>query len=279
MLDMGFIDDIMKIVGQLPQSCQRIMFSATMPPKIRQLAVQLLNDPVEVKIAVSKPAEKIRQSAYVCYEPQKLKIINHIFQQGDLQRVIIFSGKKEKVKEVARQLKSMHINCDQMHSDLTQQERDEVMFRFKAGMTDVLVATDIVARGIDIDDIRIVINYDVPHDAEDYVHRIGRTARADRDGQAITLVSDLDITRFQQIEHFLSKEVEKTPLPEGLGDAPEYTKREKKRNGTRRNGRWNSKGNGSHSSQKPKPNGSKRKKKKKGGKPGNAPVQTTPNPS
>ena len=243
MLDMGFIDDIMKIVQQLPVNCQRIMFSATMPPKIRELAVTLLHDPVEVKIAVSKPAEKIRQSAYVCYDPQKLKIINHIFKSGDLKRVIIFSGKKEKVKEITRSLKQMHVNCDQMHSDLSQQERDEVMYRFKAGKTDVLVATDIVARGIDIDDILTVINYDVPHDAEDYVHRIGRTARADRDGTAITFISDTDIYRFQSIEHFLGKEVEKIPLPEGLGEAPAYTKREKKPN-TRRNGRWHSKGHG-----------------------------------
>ena len=243
MLDMGFVDDIMKIVQQLPKNCQRIMFSATMPKKIRELAVQLLNDPVEVQIAVSKPAEKIRQMAYVCYEPQKLKIIQHIFQNGNLQRVIIFSGKKERVKEVTRKLKSMHINCDQMHSDLSQAERDEAMYRFKAGQTDVLVATDIVARGIDIDDIRLVINYDVPADSEDYVHRIGRTARADRDGEAITFVSDTDIYRFQGIEHFLGKEVEKIPLPEGLGEAPAYTKREKKPN-TRRNGRWHSKGSG-----------------------------------
>ena len=225
MLDMGFIDDIMKIVQQLPRNCQRIMFSATMPKKIRELAVQLLHNPVEVRIAVSRPAEKIRQMAYVCYEPQKLKIIHHIFKNGDLQRVIIFSGKKERVKEITRQLKSMHINCDQMHSDLTQQERDEAMYRFKAGHTDVLVATDIVARGIDIDDIRLVINYDVPADSEDYVHRIGRTARADRDGEAITFVSDTDIYRFQSIEHFLGKEVQKIHLPEGLGEAPEYVSR------------------------------------------------------
>jgi len=243
MLDMGFIDDIMKLVKELPDSCQRIMFSATMPKKIRELAVQLLHDPVEIQIAVSKPAEKIHQMAYVCYEPQKLKIIQDIFKKGDLQRVIIFSGKKERVKEVTRKLKSMHINCDQMHSDLSQAERNEVMYRFKAGQTDVLVATDIVARGIDIDDIRLVINYDVPADSEDYVHRIGRTARADRDGEAITFVSDTDMYRFQSIEHFLGKEVEKLPLPEGLGEAPEYKKREKKPN-SRRNGRWHSKGHG-----------------------------------
>ena len=258
MLDMGFIDDIMKLVQQLPKNCQRIMFSATMPPKIRELAVTMLHDPVEVKIAVSKPAEKIQQSAYVCYEPQKLKIINHIFKAGNLQRVIIFSGKKDKVKEIARSLKSMHINCGQMHSDLSQQERDEVMYRFKAGQVDVLVATDIVARGIDIDDILTVINYDVPHDAEDYVHRIGRTARADRDGTAITFISDTDIYKFQQIEHFLGKEVEKRSLPEGIGEGPEYTKREKKRSNTRRHGRWNSKGNGSKNQRK-RPNKNKNK--------------------
>ena len=149
-----------------------------------------------------------------------------------------------------------------MHSDLSQQERDEVMYRFKAGKTDVLVATDIVARGIDIDDIRIVINYDVPHDAEDYVHRIGRTARADRDGQAVTFVSDTDIYRFQQIEHFLGKEVEKPPLPDGFGEVPEYTKREKKRNNTRRNGRWHSKGNGSKNPQKKTKKNSRHKNKK-----------------
>ena len=245
MLDMGFIEDIMKIVKELPASCQRIMFSATMPKKIRELAVQLLHNPVEIQIAVSKPAEKIHQMAYVCYEPQKLKIIQDIFKKGDLQRVIIFSGKKERVKDVTRKLKSMHINCDQMHSDLSQAERDEAMYRFKAGQTDVLVATDIVARGIDIDDIRLVINYDVPTDSEDYVHRIGRTARADRDGEAITFVSDDDMYRFQSIEHFLGKEVEKLPLPAGLGDAPEYKKREKKAT-SRRNGRWHSKGHGGH---------------------------------
>jgi len=144
-----------------------------------------------------------------------------------------------------------------MHSDLSQQERDEVMYRFKAGQTDVLVATDIVARGIDIDDIRTVINYDVPHDAEDYVHRIGRTARADRDGVAITFVSEADIYRFQQIEHFLGKEVEKVALPEGIGEGPEYTKREKKRSNTRRHGRWHSKGNGRNNQKKTKKNNNK----------------------
>jgi len=250
MLDMGFSEDIMKIVNELPQSCQRVMFSATMPAKIRELAVSLLHDPVEIKLAVSKPAEKIQQSAYVCYDPQKLGIIEHLFKNGDLQRVIIFSGKKDRVKDITRQLKRMKINCAEMHSDLEQRERDEVMLEFKAGHVDVLVATDIVSRGIDIDDIRIVINFDVPHDAEDYVHRIGRTARADRDGVAITFVNDAEIPKFQEIEHFLGKEVEKRPILEGLGEGPEYIKRVKKRSNTRRHGRWHSRGNGSHNQKK-----------------------------
>ena len=244
MLDMGFSEDIMKIVSQLPKECQRVMFSATMPSKIRELAVSLLHNPVEVKLAVSKPAEKIQQSAYVCYDPQKLGIIKHLFKAGDLQRVIIFSGKKDRVKDIARQLKRMKINCAEMHSDLSQAERDDVMYRFKAGQVDVLVATDIVSRGIDIDDIRIVINYDVPHDSEDYVHRIGPTARADRDGVAITFVSEAEIYKFQEIEHFLGHEVEKRPMPEGLGEGPEYVKRSKTRSNTRRHGRWHSRGNG-----------------------------------
>ena len=222
MLDMGFYDDIMTIVKGLPQNRQTIMFSATMPDKIQTLARNILYKPVEVKIAVSKPAEKIKQSAYVCYDTQKLPILRHIFATEEQKRIIIFSGKKERVKEINRELQKMKVNCCSMHSDLTQQERDEVMYLFKSGQKDVLVATDIVARGIDIDDIRMVINYDVPHDAEDYVHRIGRTARADRDGVAITLVNPDDIRSFQQIEHFLEKEVIKTPLPDGLGDAPEY---------------------------------------------------------
>lgn len=222
MLDMGFSDDILQIAKLLPRDHQTIMFSATMPDKIQQLARTLLYNPVEVKIAVSKPAEKIQQSAYLCYEPQKLGIIRHLFKNGELHRVIIFSGKKDKVKDITRELQRIHINCAQMHSDLSQQERDDVMYRFKTGQVDVLIATDIVARGIDIDDILMVINYDVPRDAEDYVHRIGRTARAQRDGVAITFVSDNDMRFFSDIERFLGKDIPKNPLPEALGEAPEY---------------------------------------------------------
>ena len=232
MLDMGFSDDILKIAKKLPQSCQTIMFSATMPDKIEELAKTLLKNPKVIKLAVSKPAEKIKQSAYVCYETQKMDIIKDIFKSDDLKRVIIFCGSKMKVKQVAGALQRKHINCGEMHSDLDQAMRDEVMFKFKSGQFDVLVATDIVARGIDIDDISMVINYDVPHDAEDYVHRIGRTARAAREGSAITFVSDDDIYYFQQIEKFLGKQVDKTPLPEGLGEGPEYKSAGKPKRGT-----------------------------------------------
>ncbi len=227
MLDMGFSEDIMTIAAKLPKTCQTIMFSATMPQKIEELAKTLLKNPVEIKLAVSKPAEKIKQEAYVCYEIQKMDIIKDIFKAGDLKRVIIFCGSKMKVKQVAGSLQRKHINCGEMHSDLEQAERDDIMFKFKSGQIDVLVATDIVARGIDIDDIALVINYDVPHDTEDYVHRIGRTARADRDGRAITFVSEEDIFYFQQIEKFLEKEVEKMPLPEGCSEGPAYTKQNK----------------------------------------------------
>ena len=222
MLDMGFSEDIKKIAQLLPPTCQTIMFSATMPDKIEDLAKTLLKDPVIIKLAVSKPAEKIKQSAYVCYETQKLGIIQDIFKQGDLKRVIIFSGKKQKVKAINRALQRMHVNSGEMHSDLDQAERDQMLYKFKSGQIDVLVATDIVARGIDIDDIAMVINFDVPHDAEDYVHRIGRTARADRDGVAITFINEEDVHYFKQIEKLLEKEVEKTPLPEELGEGPEY---------------------------------------------------------
>ena len=222
MLDMGFSDDIMTIAKKLPSSCQTIMFSATMPKKIEELAKTLLKNPVEIKLAVSKPAEKIHQMAYVCYETQKMGIIKDIFKAGDLKRVIIFSGSKQKVKQITASLNRKHINCGEMHSDLDQAQRDDVMFKFKSGQIDVLVATDIVSRGIDIDDITMVINYDVPHDAEDYVHRIGRTARADRDGKAITFVSTDAIYYFKQIESFLEKDVEKVALPDDLGEGPEY---------------------------------------------------------
>ena len=227
MLDMGFYDDIMQIAKQLPDNRQTIMFSATMPDKIQKLASSILRDPVEVRIAVNKPAEKIVQTAYICYETQKLGIIKSLFKDTKPERVIIFSSKKTKVKEIAAAFKRMKLNVGEMHSDLDQNQRDVVMREFKNGRIDILVATDIVSRGIDIDDIRLVINYDAPHDCEDYVHRIGRTARAGADGCAITFVAVDDQARFAAIEEFIGREVHKLPLPEGLGDAPEYNPKKK----------------------------------------------------
>lgn len=222
MLDMGFYDDIIQIVKQLPKDRQTIMFSATMPDKIRQLAENILNNPVEVKLAVSKPAEKIIQAAYICYENQKLGIIKDLFSSQQPERVIIFASSKLKVKEVHKALSRMGLNVGEMHSDLEQNKREEILHEFRNGKVNILVATDIVARGIDIDDIRLVINYDVPHDNEDYVHRIGRTARANNDGCAITFVSESEQTKFAQIEKFLDKTIYKLQIPDGLGDGPEY---------------------------------------------------------
>ncbi|GCB36456.1 DEAD/DEAH box helicase [Bacteroides faecalis] len=225
MLDMGFYDDIMQIVKYLPKERQTIMFSATMPAKIQQLAKTILHDPVEVKLAVSRPADKIIQAAYICYENQKLGIIRSLFSDEVPERVIIFASSKIKVKEVTKALKMMKLNVGEMHSDLEQAQREVVMYEFKAGRINILVATDIVARGIDIDDIRLVINFDVPHDSEDYVHRIGRTARANNDGVAITFVSEKEQTNFRNIENFLEKDIYKIPIPTELGEAPEYRPR------------------------------------------------------
>lgn len=244
MLDMGFSDDILKISKLLPKSRQTVMFSATMPEKIEMLAKQLMTEPDVVKIAVSKPAEKIRQTAYLCHENQKIGLLRHLFEEQSLKRVIIFCGSKIKVKEIKRMLSQKKISCAEMHSDLTQQQRDETMYDFKIGKIDILVATDIVARGIDIDDISTVINFDVPHDAEDYVHRIGRTARAERSGLAITLIRGKEVGAFMNIEKFLNRSIEKLELPESLGKGPEYKEQmPKKENRKRRYANHNKKNN------------------------------------
>ena len=256
MLDMGFSDDILAIAKLMPADCQTVMFSATMPDKIEHLAKTLLHDPVMVKIAVSKPAEKIRQHAYVCHETQKMGIMRHLFKAHKLNRVLVFSNSKQKVKEISRELRHIGVNCREMHSDLEQAERDDVMHSFKSGHVDVLVATDIVARGIDIDDISMVINYDVPRDPEDYVHRIGRTARAERDGIALTLVRGYEIGMFMQTERFLGKTIHKLPLPEGLGEGPEYkAMRVRKGRDARRQHGKDSRRNGKPRGKKPKGKG------------------------
>lgn len=222
MLDMGFYDDIMKIESQLPKDRQTIMFSATMPDNIQKLAHNILKNPVEIRIAVSKPAEKIRQVAYLCHDNNKEKIIKYILNDNTIERVIIFASKKSTVKELDRIFKLKGYNSGSMHSDLTQSERDNIMHEFRNRRINILIATDIVSRGIDIDDIQLVINYDVPHDAEDYIHRIGRTARANRDGEAVTLVNEKEWTYLLKIEKLIEKNIEKPELPEGCGEKPVF---------------------------------------------------------
>ena len=233
MLDMGFSDDIMKIVSYMPKERQTIMFSATLPPKIRELAKTILRNPAEVNIAISKPNEAIDQSAYVCYESQKLGIIRELFAQPADFKTIIFSSSKLKVKELAHTLKRMKLNVAAMHSDLEQAQREEVMLAFKNNKINILVATDIVARGIDIEDIGLVINYDVPHDPEDYIHRIGRTARAAATGSAITFVSEDEQGKFHQIEKFIERDIRKADLPESVGEGPKYAPSENRGRGGR----------------------------------------------
>ena len=243
MLDMGFYDDIMTIVKRLPKERQTIMFSATMPDKIRQMARAIMHHPVEVKIAVSRPPETIHQMAVQLFETQKTAMVQQLLEGKGLKKVVLFVSKKQKVRDLTRALRAKHIDARAMYSDLEQKERDEVMLDFRNGKVDVLVATDIISRGIDVDDIPLVINYDVPRDAEDYVHRIGRTARAENKGEAVTLVSPEDARYFQKIEHFLNKQIERLPLPDALGDAPAdalYAPRAKKGAGKGKFGRGNS---------------------------------------
>ena len=222
MLDMGFSEDIMKIVSYMPKERQTIMFSATLPPKIRELAKTILRNPAEVNIAISKPNEAIDQSAYICYENQKLGIIRELFAEPTDSKTIIFSSSKLKVKELAHTLKRMKLDVAAMHSDLEQSEREEVMLNFRNNKIRILVATDIVARGIDIEDIGLVLNYDVPHDPEDYIHRIGRTARAAATGSAVTFVSEEEQGKFHQIEKFIERDIRKAELPESVGAGPKY---------------------------------------------------------
>jgi len=232
MLDMGFAEDILKIISYTPKERQTLLFSATLPPKIRDLAKTILRDPVEVNIAISKPNEAIDQSAFVCYESQKLKLVQELFKEPTDSKALIFSSSKQKVKELAHTLKRMHLDVAPMHSDLDQSKREEVMLNYKNGKVKILVATDIVARGIDIEDIALVINYDVPHDPEDYIHRIGRTARAAATGAAITFVNEEEQSKFYLIEKFIEREVRKRELPEGM-EGPAYKPSDGRKGGGR----------------------------------------------
>jgi superfamily II DNA/RNA helicase len=238
MLDMGFQDDISKIIKALPAKRQNLLFSATMPEKIRQLAKKILHEPVEINIAISKPPEKIVQKAYAVYEPQKLPLIKKLLKEIEYKNALVFCSRKQTVKQLTRELKQGGLNISEIHSDLEQNERESVLSAFTAGRIPVLVATDILSRGIDIDTIDLVINYDVPGDGEDYVHRIGRTARAEADGTAYTLIGEKEQNKFAMIEQLLGKEVEKAEVPRELGPAPPYQPR------TRRSG--SSGGSGEH---------------------------------
>ena len=234
MLDMGFYDDIMRIINSIPAKRQTLLFSATMPPKIRSLAQRILNQPSEINIALSKPPEKIVQQAFVVFEEQKMPLIKLLLKSKQFKSIIIFCSKKQQVKEMTRDLKRAGIPAEEIHSDLEQAKREEILRGFTSKRIPILVATDILSRGIDVDHIDLVINYDVPHDGEDYVHRIGRTARAETDGTAYTFVSPREQNKFAQIEQLLGKEVPKAKAPEQIGPTPSYEPRQRRRPQSRR---------------------------------------------
>ncbi|MBK6832289.1 MAG: DEAD/DEAH box helicase [Flavobacteriales bacterium] len=243
MMDMGFIDDINRIITFLPKERQTLMFSATMPPAIRDLAKRILHEPVEITIALSKPAEGVDQQAYVVFDMQKATCLEHILNTNSATSIVIFAGRKIEVKNLNRHLQKKGFNARGMHSDLEQSEREEVMLAFRNRKLRMLVATDVVSRGIDIDDIDLVINYDVPRDPEDYVHRVGRTARAAKKGTAITFVNEKEMREFSRIESLIGYEVKKMPLPDGIR-GPVYDPRAKVERGPRTNGPRRSGGRG-----------------------------------
>ncbi len=223
MLDMGFFDDIKKIMSYIPNKRQTLMFSATMPPKIRELAEQILHNPKEISIQMSKPPEGVLQAAYLTFDNQKTALIRSLIQdKPEYQSILIFSSTKKKVNEIIRALKNKDYTVEGVSSDFEQREREAVVSRFSSKNTRVLVATDVLSRGIDIKDIELIINYDVPGDAEDYVHRVGRTARADKTGVALTLVNEDDMFRFKKIESLIGTEIIKLRLPDELGTGPEW---------------------------------------------------------
>ena len=228
MLDIGFYDDILKIIDKLPKKRQSLMFSATMAPRIRQLAVQILQDPQEVSVAIAKPAEGVTQKVYLAFDEQKVALARHLLADKDeYKQIIVFCSTKKKVEQLYRKLRDRNFACAPISSDYTQEEREQALSDFKNGRTRVLVATDVMSRGIDVKGIDLVMNFDVPHDAEDYVHRIGRTARAKTTGMAITLVSPEDMYRFSKIERLIERELEKLQPPTELGEGPQWEARSK----------------------------------------------------
>lgn len=225
MLDMGFYDDIMKIISFLPKQRQNLLFSATMPMKMREMARKILHQPLEINIAISKPPEQIVQEAFVVYEPQKIPLVKEILRKKDFQSVIVFCSKKINVKQLSNELKRSKFSIEEIHSDLEQDKREQVLQDFRNKKLKILVATDILSRGIDIEDIDLVINYDVPNDGEDYVHRIGRTARAASEGTAYTFITEKEQQKFGQIEELLGHPVTKAVVPEQFGPTPAYNPR------------------------------------------------------
>ena len=231
MLDMGFYDDIMKIANELPKNRQNLLFSATMPTKIRELAKKLLKNPESISLAISKPAEGLTQEAYMTHDKQKVKLVRAILKnkRKELSHVLIFASSIKSVKEITKTLNKSGMKASQMHSGLSQEQREVTIRDFKNKKIRILVATDILSRGIDIKGIELVINYEVPHDAEDYIHRIGRTARADKTGEAITFINTKQVKKFMNIEKLIGKEVPKIALPKGFEKAPEYKIQSKKK--------------------------------------------------
>ena len=228
MLDMGFHDDIMRIIAQLPEERQTLLFSATMPPKIRTLAQKILKNPAEINIAISKPPERIKQHKFVIYEPQKNPLVKNLLKGSPFRSILIFCSKKINVKQLTRDLKKAGFNAEEIHSDLDQAQREETLRQFASKRLPILVATDILSRGIDIDEIELVINYDVPHDGEDYVHRIGRTARAETDGTAYTFVTEKEQGKMSRIEQLIGREVPQAQVPAELGEVPDYRPKERR---------------------------------------------------
>jgi len=228
MLDMGFHQDIQKIISFLPAKRQNLMFSATMPPKMRTMAKEVLNNPEEINVAVSVPADKIIQVGFVVHDTQKIPMIEHVLSAGNFLSVIVFCSTKENTKNLTKSLKKLKFSVAEIHSDLDQKERGEVLNLFKAKKLSILVATDILSRGIDIEDIELIINYDVPNDVEDYIHRIGRTARAAAKGVAFTFINEKEQTQFGDIEKFIGRTIAKAEIPTSLGDAPAYNPDQKR---------------------------------------------------
>ncbi|MCL4117596.1 UNVERIFIED_CONTAM: hypothetical protein GTU68_066764 [Idotea baltica] len=249
MLNMGFYDDIIRIINYLPKERQNLLFSATMPSKISNLAKKILHDPFEIKLAISKPAEGVTQEAYLCYDKQKNALINHILiKYEEYESIIIFTSTKKNVGEITKALKRRKYDVEGISSDLDQKERESVLAQFKAKRTRIIVSTDVLSRGIDIKDINLVVNFDAPRDAEEYVHRIGRTARAGNNGHAITLVNQYDMFNFAGIEELIEKEIPKTDLPEGLGEAPAWNPKRTSRGGFGKKKFGNKKGGGKRKS-------------------------------